>query len=80
MFNSNEFELVYNINANEKFFFNDITLELPDEFNKDNFSNLEKIFENAKDTSYSIITIEEILDEEKKTETNNHEKVVKFIK
>jgi len=63
MTNSNEFELVYNINANEKVFFNEISLELPNEFNKDNFLKLEKIFENAKGSPYSITSIEEFLNE-----------------
>ena len=63
MLNSNEFELVYNINANEKLFFNEISLEIPDEFDKNNFSKLEKIFEKNKGTPYSIIGIEEILNE-----------------
>ena len=63
MINSNEFELIFNINANEKIFFNDITLKLPVEFDKNNFSNLEEIFKKTKGSPYSISSIESILDE-----------------
>ena len=37
MIDDYEFELIYNINANQKFFFNDITLELNADFDKKNF-------------------------------------------
>ena len=35
---SNEFELIFNIEANEKFFFDNLTLDLPTDF-EENFSN-----------------------------------------
>ena len=45
MINDNEFELIFNINANDKIFFNDLLLELPSDLQKENFvkvSNLLK--------------------------------------
>ena len=63
MISENEFELIFNINKNNKIFFINITLELPIEFDKNNFSNLEKLFLDIKGLPYSINTIQKILDE-----------------
>ena len=37
---NDEFELVFNINPNIKFFFNNLSLSIPDDFSEDNFSSL----------------------------------------
>ena len=60
---SNDFELNFNINAGDKFFFNDFNLVLPENFEKIYFKNVEKIFNKLKDQPYSFSRIEEILDE-----------------
>ena len=60
--NDDEFELVFNINANEKFYFNNISLNLPDDFEKNNFKNIERLFNDLKGEVYSINKIEEILE------------------
>ena len=57
------FELIYNIDANKKFFFNDITLDLPIDFKKENFQNILKLFSKLKGETYSLYIIETILDE-----------------
>ncbi len=57
------FELIFNINAKNKFYFNNLKLILPDDFNKDNFQSLEILFEKLKGKKYSINKIEEILEE-----------------
>ena len=36
---NNEFELIYNINANEKIYFGQLKLILPKDYNQDNFGN-----------------------------------------
>ncbi len=59
----NEFELIFNINTNEKIYFDNLKLELPIDFNKDNFQTLEKLFSKVKGLPYSINVIQEILDE-----------------
>ncbi len=59
----NEFELIFNINANQKIFFGDLSLSVPIDFKKDNFISLEKIFNDAKGKPYSINVIEKILNE-----------------
>ena len=62
LISDDEFELIYNIAANEKIFFDEISLNLPSDFNEENFSNLNIFFENIKGLPYSINTISEILD------------------
>ena len=49
-----KFELIFNINANNKFFFNDIELILPDDFNKKNFEKMYNLFKDLKGKPYSI--------------------------
>ena len=53
-----DFELIYNIQANKKFFFNDINLNLPNDFNEENFTNILNLFDELKGESYSIYRIE----------------------
>ena len=63
LISDDEFELIYNIAANEKIFFDEISLNLPSDFNEENFSNLNNFFDNIKGSPYSIDAISEILDE-----------------
>ena len=56
------FELTFAINAKEKFFFNDLLLNLPDDFQPKNFEKISNIFNNLKGTQYSINKIEEIIE------------------
>ena len=60
---NNQFELIFNIEPNEKFYFNNVTLDIPSDFNEKNFDRLEKIFSKMKDQPYSVKLIENILDE-----------------
>ena len=57
------FELIYNINANQKYSFNDITLDLPIDFEKENFQDILNLFSELKGKTYSLYIIENILDE-----------------
>ena len=59
---NDDFELVYNINAGNKFFFGDIKIDLPLDFDKSNFDELNIFFQNLKGEAYSINTVEKILD------------------
>ena len=63
LINEDEFELIFNINAGEKFFFNDLKLEIPNDFNKDNFININKIFGDLKNEPYSLNIIENIVEQ-----------------
>ncbi len=63
LINDSEFELIYNINANQKFRFNKIKLELPVDFDSNNFNDLNKLFIKIEGEPYSINTISNILEE-----------------
>ena len=63
MLNDDEFELIFNIDADTKVFFGDISLILPNDFDSNNFKKLNKFFNKIKNQPYSINTISEILDE-----------------
>jgi len=60
---NNEFEIVYNISSGEKFYFNEFNLNLPIDYDRVNFKNLDKIFNKLKGKNYSINSINKILKE-----------------
>ena len=62
LLNDGDFELIYNIEANEKIYFNEISLDLPTDFEKNNYSEITNLFKKIKDKHYSINLIEEILE------------------
>ena len=57
------FELIFNIKSNKKLFFNNLTLELPNDFNRENYSSINYLFKDLKGKPYSINKIEKILNE-----------------
>ena len=59
----NQFELVFNINTNKKFYFGDLKLELPIDYDTSNFETLNKIFKEIKNEPYSINAVQEIINE-----------------
>ena len=63
LLNEDEFELIFNIDAKEKFYFNKINLNIPTDFEKDNFQDLFVLFDELKNKQYSINKVEEILEE-----------------
>jgi outer membrane protein insertion porin family len=63
LLNTNEFELIFNIDAKNKFFFGDIKLDIPIDFDEKNFENINNLFNKIKKQPYSINTISKILDE-----------------
>jgi outer membrane protein insertion porin family len=60
---NNLFKLVFNINAGEKFYFNNLKLELPTDFDKMHFKDISKLLIKLKGKKYSLNNIEKILDE-----------------
>jgi outer membrane protein insertion porin family len=60
--NRGEFNLIYNIDAGNKFVFNNLTLAIPDSFQKDDFNEINKIMSKLKGKNYSLNKIEKILD------------------
>ena len=59
----NEFELIYNISPGKKIFFNELNINLPDDFNKKNYLKLIKNVDNLKSKPYSFYQVEKILDQ-----------------
>ena len=61
MIKQNEFELIYNINANDKIYFNNLSLNLPNDFEKENYDKVNNLFNKLKGEPYSINSVEKIL-------------------
>ncbi len=57
------FKLTFNIDAGKKFFFNDFNLTLTDDYNKEDFDDVNKIFQKLKKEQYSLDNINLILNE-----------------
>jgi len=60
---NNEFEVLYNVRSGKKFYFNEFNLNLPIDYELDNFNQLNKIFNNLKGEKYSLNSIDKILKE-----------------
>ena len=63
LLNKKDFELIYNIQSNKKFYFNDLKITLPVDFDQKNFENLNNLFKSLKGKPYSINEVDNILDE-----------------
>ena len=63
LLNKDEFELIFNIDAKSKVFFGDLTLNLPSDFDENNFQRINKLFLKLKGETYSLNLIDKILDE-----------------
>ncbi len=57
------FQLIYNISAGKKYYFNDLVLKLPADYDVNNFSKLKLLFSELKGEHYSINSIDKILNE-----------------
>ena len=57
------FELVFHINAGEKYYFNNLKLNIPENYSIDNFKNILNLFDKLKGKIYSLNKIEKILKE-----------------
>ena len=60
---NDEFEVLYNVSSGKKFYFNEFNLNLPIDYELDNFDQLNKIFKNLKGEKYSLNSIDKILKE-----------------
>ena len=58
---NNEFELIFNIQANDRYFFNDLDINMSEDYNKENFVKIFNSFEKLKGEPYSINAIDNIL-------------------
>ena len=76
LIDSNSFELIFNINSNEKIYFDNLELNLPKDFNTSNFKDLKKLFKKLKGEPYSINRVKKILEEiDKITITEQYESI-----
>ena len=62
LISDNNFELIFNIDAKEKFYFGNLELVISDDYNQENFSKIIKLFGKLKGNPYSINSIDRILD------------------
>ncbi len=63
MIDKNDFELIFNIEARDKIYFNEISLNLPNDFKQENYSKFKNLFVSLKGEPYSINSVEKILRE-----------------
>ena len=57
-----EFELIYNIASGKKYFFNDLKVKLPIDYDDTDFSKLQLLLASFKGKKYSLSSVNEILD------------------
>ncbi len=62
-FDDGSFELIYNINARDKVNFGKLELQLPDDYEINNFTKITELFEELKGTLYSLNKIKDILED-----------------
>tara|TARA_B100000131_G_scaffold148825_1_gene144535 strand:- start:739 stop:2979 length:2241 start_codon:yes stop_codon:yes gene_type:complete len=55
------FDLTFNINSGNKFYFNDLNLNIPSDYNEENFEKIQSYFKKLKNKAYSFKSIENIL-------------------
>jgi len=60
---NDKFEIIYNISSGKKFYFNEFTLNLPFDYSRANFQQLDNIFKKLKGENYSLNSIDKILKE-----------------
>jgi outer membrane protein insertion porin family len=61
--NNDEFELIFNIDAKDKIYFGDLNIDLPIDFDLENFNNILILFDQIKGEPFSIFIIDKILEE-----------------
>ena len=61
LISESEFELIFNINANDKYYFDKIDLKMSIDYDENNFQKIYDIFESLKGEHYSINSIDKIL-------------------
>ncbi len=59
----NNFNLTYNINAGKKFFFNNLNLNIPTDYDPNNFKFIQLLLDDMKDKPYSSNSINKLLNE-----------------
>tara|TARA_Y100000816_G_C26092062_1_gene577271 strand:+ start:57 stop:2291 length:2235 start_codon:yes stop_codon:yes gene_type:complete len=63
VFNENSFELIYNINSGNKYFIQNVKLDVPIDYNIKDFKEVKKSINKLKDKKYSLIKINKVIKE-----------------
>ena len=63
VFNENSFELIYNINSGNKYFIQNVKLDVPIDYNVKDFKEVKKSINKLKDKKYSLIKINKVIKE-----------------
>ena len=63
LIDKNEFELIFNIIPNQKIYFGDMNFILPNDFDENNYKDLNKLLVDLKGEPYSIYSVDKILNE-----------------
>ena len=63
LINNEEFELIFNIDSGEKLFFGDLIVDIPINYDIQNFNQLQKTLNKLKGKPYSINSIKDITEE-----------------
>ena len=66
------FEIVFNIDAGNKFFFKKLDLIIPDDYRKEDFNDLNNLLSKLETKPYSLNRVEDILDEIDQIALNNN--------
>ncbi len=77
MISNEEFELIFNIDAGTKVFFNNLDIKLPSDFDERSFVDLKKLFTDIKGKPYSIYQVEKILKKIDQITLDNEYKSIK---
>ena len=63
LIDKNEFELIFNITPNQKIYFGDMNFILPNDFDENNYKDLNKLLVDLRGEPYSIYSVDKILNE-----------------
>ena len=75
--NDQSFELTFNIEANSKIFFGNLKIDLPNDFSKSNYEEVEKFFKKLENEPQSINRIEDIVEKIETITTNEQYESIK---
>ncbi len=77
--NNNEFELIFNIDSGPKVYFGNLNLNLPDDYDEENFIRITSQFNKLENTPYSVNKIEKILEQIDKIVLNEQYETINAI-
>ena len=77
MTDNESFELIFNIDANSKLFFGNLQIDLPSDFSKSNYEEVEKFFKKLENEPYSINRIEDIVEKIERITINEQYESIK---